>query len=137
MKRSALLAAVSALIFAIGITVPFAHAADQPTRWKITSVKICRTTAGAVHPTIEAIGTYPVYSFFIPRPVWTVNGTVVDAKPVYQQGRLVAFQLYGAGAYLEPGTRNTVKFALPDHNGSRVFIYDHSRIPVGQCYEFF
>ncbi len=105
--------------------------------WKITSVKICKSSGGSVYPTIEAIGSYPVYTFFIPRPVWTINGVVVEAAPVYQSGRLVAFQLMNAGPNLKTGVKNTVKFALPDHNGSRVFLFDPARFGPGECYEFF
>ncbi len=105
--------------------------------WKITSVKVCKSSGGAVYPTIEAIGVYPVYTFFIPRPVWTVNGVVVEASPVYQGGRLTAFQLIHGGPNLKTGTKNIVKFALPDHNGSRVFVFDPARFGPGECYEFF
>ncbi len=105
--------------------------------WKITSVKICKSSGGAVYPTIEALGAYPVYTFFIPRPVWTVNGVVVEASPVYQSGRLVSFQLLNAGPNLKNGAKNTVKFALPEHNGSRVFLFDPSKFGPGECYEFF
>jgi hypothetical protein len=114
-----------------------AEAANSTARWKIDSVKICKARTGAIMPSIEVIGHFPVYSFFIPRPVWTVNGNVVEAKPLYSQGRLVAFELLNAGLYLEHGKKNTVKFALPDHNGSRIFLFDHSRVPPGECYEFF
>jgi hypothetical protein len=106
-------------------------------RWKITSVKICRSSGGAIYPSIQAIGSYPVYTFFIPRPVWTINGSVVEAKPVYEHGRLTAFELFDAASKLNAGRKNTVKFALPDHTGSIVFLYDHSQIPLGDCYEFF
>jgi hypothetical protein len=78
-----------------------------------------------------------VYTFFIPRPVWTVNGSLVDATPIYQQGRLIAFRLINAAVHLKSGTKNTVKFALPDQNASRSFFYDQSAIPAGECYEFF
>lgn len=114
-----------------------ADAANSTNRWKINSIKICRHSGGAVFPSIEAIGSYPVYSFFIPRPIWTVNGNSVEAKPVYSQGRLVSFELLDAAQYLDHGKKNTVKFALPDHNGARIFLYDHSRVPAGECYEFF
>ena len=115
-----------------------AHAQDSSSNpWKITSVKVCKSSGGAVYPTIEAIGSYPVYTFFIPRPVWTVNGVVVEASPVYQSGRLVAFQLLNAGPNLKTGSKNTVKFALPEHNGSRVFLFDPSKFGPGECYEFF
>jgi hypothetical protein len=42
-----------------------------------------------------------------------------------------------AGALLKTGAKNTVKFALPDHNGAKVFFFDTNQIPPGQCYEFF
>jgi hypothetical protein len=114
-----------------------ADASNSTGRWKINSVKICKSSSGQIVPSLEVIGNFPVYSFFIPRPVWTLNGNVVDAKPIYAQGRLVAFELMNAGGFLEHGKKNTAKFALPDHNGSRVFLFDHSRIPPGECYEFF
>jgi hypothetical protein len=117
---------------------PWCLAAEKvSSHWKVTSIRICRASSNAVMSNIDAVGIYPVYSFFIPRPVWTINGNVVEAKPVYDGGRLVAFTLLNGAAYLNPGTKNTVKFSLPDHNGSRIFLYDHSRIPSGECYEFF
>jgi hypothetical protein len=125
------------LVLTIPAVTCAADNASVPNRWKITSVKICRSPGGAIYPSIEAIGSYPVYTFFIPRPVWTVNGSVVQAKPVYANGRLVSFQLFDAASKLNPGTKNTVKFALPDQNGSSVFLYDHSQVPSGECYEFF
>ncbi len=115
-------------------------AADGPSsssQWKINTVKVCRSTGGILVPTIEAIGNYPVYTFFIPRPVWTVNGSVVDAQPVYQHGRLILFQLINAGPYLKVGVKNTVKFSLPDQTSSKVFFLDQSTPPPGDCYEFF
>lgn len=133
-----IIVAVAILTIVSCAAVPEAKA--QPLsaqRWKITSVKICRSTGGGIYPTVQAIGSYPVYTFFIPRPVWTVNGSVVEGKPVYQHGRLTAFELFDAATKLNPGTKNTVKFALPDHAGSIVFLYDHSQIPPGECYEFF
>jgi hypothetical protein len=105
--------------------------------WKITSVKICKTPYGSLRASIEAIGSYPVYTFFIPRPIWTVNGNIVEAVPVYQHGRLVAFELLNSSSYLNSGSKNTVKFALPDINGVRVFFYDSSKFGPGECYEFF
>lgn len=128
---------VLTMLLAVFLLSFVSGAPTSATRWKITSLKICRTTGGSVFANIDAIGNYPVYSFFVPRPVWTVNGNVVDAKPVYENGRLVSFTLFNAAPFLNPGTKNTVKFALPDHNGSRVFLYDHSRIPPGECFEFF
>lgn len=117
---------------------PWCLAAEKVSaHWKVTSIRICRASNNAVMANVDAVGIYPVYSFFIPRPVWTINGNVVEAKPVYDGGRLVAFTLLNGATYLSPGTKNTVKFSLPDHNGSRIFLYDHSRIPAGECYEFF
>jgi hypothetical protein len=106
-------------------------------QWKITSVKLCRYPGGALSPNIDVIGNYPVYSFFIPRPVWTVNGTVVESQPVYERGRLSAFELFNASAYLKSGAKNTIKFSLPDQNSSKVFLYDDNRPAPGECYEFF
>lgn len=132
---SAAVAVIAMLLYCVHSLA--AEAANSTARWKIDSVKICKARTGAILPSIEVIGHFPVYSFFIPRPVWTVNGNVVEAKPLYSQGRLVAFELLNAGLYLEHGKKNTVKFALPDHNGSRIFLFDHSRVPPGECYEFF
>jgi hypothetical protein len=114
-----------------------ANGQASSTQWKISTVKVCRSTGGVIIPTIEVIGNYPVYSFFIPRPVWTVNGTVVDAQPVYQHGRLILFQLFNAGTYLKSGAKNTVKFSLPDQTSSKVFFLDQSTPALGDCYEFF
>jgi len=117
-----------------------AYAADvtpPANKWRITALRVCRTAGGALDSTVEALGVYPVYSFFIPRPVWTVNGNLVDSAPVYHQGRLVAYRLTNASAYLKSGVKNTVKFALPDQNASRVFRYDQTAVPPGECFEFF
>jgi len=108
-----------------------------PNQWKITSIRVCRDYRGNISAQFEAIGTYPVYSFFIPRPVWTVNGTVVEAQPIYDRGRLVSFNLLGASSLLKSGSKNTVKFSLPDQNAAKVFRYDQNRIPRNECYEFF
>jgi hypothetical protein len=118
------------IIYAAEVTPPSGQ-------WKITSIKVCRAPSGSIVSDLEVIGHYPVYSFFIPRPVWTVNGSVADAKPIYQQGRLVAFQLLGAVSALKSGTKNTVKFSLPDQNGSKTFQYEDSRPSAGECWEFF
>lgn len=112
-------------------------AADYAAQWKITSIKICRTGSGAVSPHIEAMGSFPVYTFFVPRPVWTVNGAVVEAHPNSDRGKITSFQLLYAGSLLKSGTKNTVKFALPDQNGSKIFYFDVNKTPVGQCYELF
>jgi hypothetical protein len=133
------------MVLSLGILIFVSHnsilcAAETSSssgQWKITSVKVCRGQSGALAPDIDVIGAYPVYSFFIPRPVWTVNGSVADAKPVYQQGRLVSFQLLGAASFLKSGTKNNVKFSLPDQNGSRTFQYDDTRPIAGECWEFF
>ncbi|MBI4963592.1 MAG: hypothetical protein HY913_09975 [Desulfomonile tiedjei] len=133
------------LIFSLALSIFVSHTSiiytadvsSSSAQWKITSVKVCRTPSGALDSDIEVLGSYPVYSFFVPRPVWTVNGSVADAKPVYQQGRLVSFQLLGAGLSLKSGTKNTVKFSLPDQNGSRTFQYDEKRPTAGECWEFF
>ncbi len=135
--HSAIAALLVTLVLAAPAVTVAADKASVSNRWRITSVKICRSPGGAIYPAIEAIGSYPVYTFFIPRPVWTVNGAVVQAKPIYANGRLVSFQLLDAASKLNPGTKNTVKFALPDQNGSSIFVYDHSQVPSGECYEFF
>ncbi len=105
--------------------------------WKITSVRICKTASGSLSSSIEAIGTYPVYTFFIPRPIWTVNGVVVEAVPLYEHGRLVSFELLNSSSRLNSGAKNTVKFALPDHSGVRVFFFDSTKFKPRECYEFF
>ena len=86
---------------------------------------------------MDAVGNYPVYSFFIPRPVWTVNGTVVESQPVYERGRMTSFELFNVAAYLKSGAKNTIKFSLPDQNASKIFLYDETRPAPGECYEFF
>ena len=131
---------VAAFVLAAFATVPLltrGAESNLPNKWKITSIKLCRSAGGTLVRNVNAIGIYPVYSFFIPRPVWTVNGTVVEAQPIYEHGRLVAFELFNAAAYLKPGTKNIIKFALPDQNASKVFVYDKDRPAPGQCYEFF
>ncbi|MBI5249793.1 MAG: hypothetical protein HY912_09875 [Desulfomonile tiedjei] len=112
-------------------------AADSSGQWKITSVKVCRNPSGTINSSVEVVGSFPVYSFFVPRPVWTVNGTVVDTQPVYDRGRLVAFQLINAAGLLNSGSKNTVKFSLPDQSSSKVFHYDQNKASAGSCYEFF
>jgi hypothetical protein len=135
MIRSARLL-ISVTLLALSLSV-FALAADISGQWKITSVRLCRSGSGALVPVIEAIGQYPVYTFFIPRPVWTVNGTVAEAQPNYDKGKLTSFKLMNAAQYLKSGTKNTVKFSLPDQNGSKVFQYDQSKPAPGECYELF
>ena len=111
--------------------------ASESAHWKITSVKICRDGRGNLVPHLEALGSYPVYSFFIPRPVWTVNGTAVEAQPIYDRGRLVAFRLLYSAHLLRTGSKNTVKFSLPDQNGAKAFRFDRTRAKAGECFEFF
>jgi hypothetical protein len=138
MKSARLLAACSAFIL-LNTLLP-AHAPEvfgASGQWKITSLKICRSRGGSLSPAIAAIGSFPVYSFFIPRPVWTVNGSVVEAQPVYEHGRLVEFQLNGAAQHLKPGEKNTIKFSLPDQTGVKVFLFQDKRLPSGECFEFF
>jgi hypothetical protein len=106
-------------------------------KWKITSIKICKIWTGALDLNLEALGRFPVYSFFIPRPVWTVNGTVVEAQPIHERGGIVAFELLGATALLKPDARNTIKFSLPDQTGSKTFFYNTAKPVPGDCYEFF
>jgi hypothetical protein len=137
----------SVRVFLLGLMISAAltgfstsKAADGPsssTKWKINTVKVCRSSGGILIPTLEATGNFPVYSFFIPRPVWTVNGIVVDAQPIYQHGRLILFQLINAGAHLKVGAKNTVKFSLPNQTSSKVFFLDQSTPAPGDCYEFF
>lgn len=138
MQKSALFMVVILLSTALMHCPPVLPADPAGTgQWKITSVRVCRNASGSINPTLEVIGNFPVYSFFIPRPIWTVNGTVVDAQPVYDRGRLVAFQLLNASPYLNSGAKNNVKFSLPDQNNSKVFHYDQNRAGAGDCYEFF
>jgi hypothetical protein len=138
MKFARLLAAFSALIVIhtlLSAQVPEVFGASG--QWKITSLKICRNRGGSLAPAISAIGSYPVYSFFIPRPVWTVNGSVVEAQPVYEHGRLVEFLLNGAAQHLKTGEKNTIKFSLPDQTGVKVFLFQDNRLPPGECFEYF
>lgn len=115
----------------------FSLAADTSGQWKVTSVRLCSNSSGILVDTIEVIGQFPVYTFFIPRPVWTVNGSVVEAQPYYDRGRLTSFKLLNAAQFLKSGTKNAVKFSLPDQNGSKIFQYDQGRPARGECYEFF
>jgi hypothetical protein len=135
MMRSARVLVLLLCVEICFIAVSFA--ADASGQWKITSVRLCRHSSGALAHVIEVIGQFPVYTFFIPRPVWTVNGSVVEAQPSYEKGRLVSFKLLDAAQHLKSGSNNTVKFSLPDHNGSKVFQFDQSRPAAGECYEFF
>ncbi|MFC1833898.1 hypothetical protein ACFL2Q_04080 [Thermodesulfobacteriota bacterium] len=124
----------------IGLLAGFvfpAPATSAGSKWQITSIRVCKDYRGTVIPHVQAIGNYPVYSFFIPRPVWTVNGTIVDAQPVYDRGKLVSFKLISCSHLLKSGVRNTIKFSLPDQNASKTFRYDHTKAPPGDCYEFF
>jgi len=133
-----LLVSIVLLLLPPGVSpVPAAETVPPSQQWKITSIKACRDSAGNLFPHLEVIGSYPVYSFFIPRPVWTVNGIVVEAQPIYERGQLVAFRLFGAATLLNPETRNTIKLSLPDQNTSKVFRFDKSKPAPGDCYEFF
>lgn len=124
--------ALGTLLF-VGVT----GGTSESDRWKITSIRICRDYRGNLIPHVEALGSYPVYSFFIPRPVWTVNGTAVEAQPIYDRGRLVAFKLLYSAHLMKSKAKNTVKFSLPDQNGAKVFRYDKTKLKAAECYEFF
>jgi hypothetical protein len=139
MMRSVRLLVVAFISTALLVVSSLSEGADTTvsTQWKITSVKLCRNRGGSLSSNIDAIGNYPVYSFFIPRPVWTVNGSVVESQPIYERGRLTSFELFNATAYLKSGAKNTVKFSLPDQNASKVFLYEDTRPAPGECYEFF
>ncbi len=128
-----------ALLAIVGAAIPtFAQDDDtSANRWRINSIKVCRNYGGSVHPHIEVLGAFPVYSFFIPRPIWTVNGAVVEAQPIYDRGSLVGFRLLYAAPKLQSGAKNTIKLSLPDQTASRVFRYDKNKPPPGECYEFF
>jgi hypothetical protein len=134
--RLLVIAFISTALLVVSFSSQGADTAPS-TRWKITSVKLCRDRGGALSSNIDVIGTYPVYSFFIPRPVWTVNGSVVESQPIYERGRLTAFELFSAATYLKSGAKNTIKFSLPDQNASKVFLFDENRPAAGECYEFF
>jgi hypothetical protein len=128
------------LLSALVAGLLIAHAAEvvpPSQRWKITSVKVCRDSRGNLYQHLDAMGHFPVYSFFIPRPVWTVNGIVVEAQPLYERGSLIGFRLLGAAKALNSGTKNTVKLSLPDQNASTAFRYDQNRPPPGECYDYF
>ncbi len=139
MMRSARFLVVAFISTALLAVSSLSEGADSTlsTQWKITSVKLCRNRGGSLSSNVDAIGNYPVYSFFIPRPVWTVNGSVVESQPIYERGRLISFELFNAAAYLKTGAKNTIKFSLPDQNASKVFLFDETRPAAGECYEFF
>lgn len=128
---------IMVLIFAATGMSHSSRLSQVSSKWKITSIKICKLWTGSLDRHLEIIGQYPVYSFFIPRPVWTVNGTVVEAQPVQESGKIVAFKLLGASVLLKPDARNSVKFSLPDQTGSKTFYYNTARPLAGECYEFF
>jgi hypothetical protein len=115
----------------------FAAFSSSSGKWKITSIKVCRLRSGYLNPHVEALGQFPLYSFFVPRPVWTVNGTVVEAQPIYDRGKLISFRLLSAAGLLKSKAKNTVKFSLPDQNASKTFYYDKAKPPADECYEFF
>jgi hypothetical protein len=124
----------------IGLLFVLNSAAQKPTwsnKWKITSIKVCRDNRGYLYDHFEVLGSYPVYSFFVPRPVWTVNGRVVEARPVHEGGRHVSFKLVGAVRLLKSGAKNTVKFSLPDQYAAKTFYYDQNKAATGECFEFF
>jgi hypothetical protein len=136
-KSVRLILACAILVVYAGISTSDAQGTSASSQWTITSIKMCRSRSGSLLPNIQVYGLFPVYSFFIPRPVWTLNGTVVDAQPVYEGGRLVSFTLLDGALYLKPGQRNIVKFTLPDQNGAKAFLFDESRPLWGECYDFF
>ena len=140
MLRSHRILLISIVIATFSAALWFALPAKSQTssnRWRITTIKVCRDYSGNIIPHMEALGSYPVYSFFVPRPVWTVNGIVVEAQPIYDRGRLISFKLMRAAPLLKTAARNTVKLSLPDQNTSKVFRYDDSKPTTGDCYEFF
>jgi hypothetical protein len=139
MIRTVRLLVVAFISTALLVVSSLSEGADTTlsTQWKITSIKLCRNPGGGLVSNVDAIGNYPVYSFFIPRPVWTVNGSVVESQPIYEHGRLISFELFNAAAYLKSGVKNTIKFSLPDQNASKVFLFDETRPAAGGCYEFF
>jgi hypothetical protein len=112
-------------------------AADSASQWKIGGVKVCKGSGGGLVPGVDVLGNFPVYSFFIPRPVWTVNGSEVDAQPIYDRGRLTAFHLNNASRYLKSGVKNVIKFSLSDQSGAKVFLFDADKLPPGDCHELF
>ncbi len=126
---------------AVAIILPVILQAAEPqdlsTQWKIRSIRVCRDQRGYLIPSVEVLGSYPVYSFFVPRPVWTINGTIVDSRPVYTSGQLTSFTLVGAEALLKNLTKNSIKFSLPDQHSAKTFHFDDRRIPTGGCFDFF
>lgn len=137
MKSARLILVVISFTLFAGISTSQPQGISSSSQWTITSIKICRSRSGSLMPNLQVIGLFPVYSFFIPRPVWTLNGTVVEAQPVYEGGRLVSFTLIGAAVHLKPGQKNIIKFTLPDQNSAKAFLFDETRPVVGECYEFF
>ncbi len=127
---------ISALIF-LHLSLALAAENTSQGKWRITSIKVCKGYRGAINPHIIVSGSFPVYSFFIPRPVWTVNGIVVEAQPLYERGGLTGFRLLGAAPVLRTGAKNTIKLSLPDQNAVKVFRYDSRKPPPGDCYDFF
>ena len=130
------------LLVVAAIPVRLSHlcAADGPlssTRWQITSVKVCRTYLGSLDQHIEVLGHFPVYSFFIPRPVWTVNGSAVEAQPLYSRGSLRSFKLLYSSRLLKSGGKNTVKLSLPDQHTSKTFRFLQEKVRNNDCFEFF
>jgi hypothetical protein len=139
MKPTRLLIASLLTAFVLqGFSFPLvAQSASVSQKWKITTIRVCRDRNGYLNPHFEALGNYPVYSFFIPRPVWTVNGTVVEAQPIYDRGSILSFRLLRATPLLKSRQRNTIKFSLPDQTGVKIFYFDQSKAPPADCFEFF
>ncbi|MEW6348366.1 MAG: hypothetical protein AB1646_04850 [Thermodesulfobacteriota bacterium] len=128
---------IAAAVVTIPLLLKAAEPPDLSNQWKIRSIRVCRDHRGTVIPHLDVVGSYPVYSFFVPRPVWTVNGTVVDSRPVYTSGQLTAFTLIGGVGLLKSLTKNNIKFSLPDQHAAKVFHFDERRVPTGDCFDFF
>ncbi len=128
---------IVAAVVIIPLVLTAAEPPDLSNQWKIRSIRVCRDQRGTVIPHLDVVGSYPVYSFFVPRPVWTINGTVVDSRPVYTSGQLTSFTLIGGVGLLKSLTKNNIKFSLPDQHAAKVFYFDDRRLPVGGCFDFF
>ena len=52
---------------AVAIILPVILQAAEPqdlsTQWKIRSIRVCRDQRGYLIPSVEVLGSYPVYSF--------------------------------------------------------------------------
>jgi hypothetical protein len=128
---------IVAAVLALPMILDAADSPDLSNQWKIRSVRVCRDHRGTLMPQVDVLGSYPVYSFFVPRPVWTINGTIVDSRPVYTSGQLTAFTLVGAEILLKNLTKNSIKFSLPDQHSAKTFYFDDRRVPSGGCFDFF